>query len=505
MTTGAARWVPGAVLVASAAWIAILTRAVASDSLESYPMVFPDSFDWITNALRYTGIPLQVSWRAVLTPFIQAGLFALHAEWLIPLLGPCWFIATVLALVTLGRRLVGEAALWAAVLFAANHHVLAHGLVIGSDMLMIALNTTGLLATGLAVEEREPRWLLLAVPVLALGWLAQPLAPLLAPTLAALLLARGPGAARALASWRTAAGALALGVLVLVAAEGLRFGLTGVSSTTIERPFGFPAGHLVYYLWASLAVWSWPVLALVVTGAAAALRDDRCRPLAVVALVLIATHILFFGLVYDWRDGRFTLYWTVPALLLAGTALARLRPAVRWPVLAAAVLWTNLTVTPDASSHEIAAVWWPGRASVLDYYSSTLRPAAAAPYPFRDALRRWARERRRTFTNARADDPIFSRDRMRAMQAAAALATSDTPLWFQPAADAPVTHKYILRNQLALYARRTVPLVDGPPPGTSGILVAPVAVAERLLAEATGARATVVTRGPRYVVMRVGP
>ena len=103
MTTGPARWAPWAVLAASVAWITVLTRAVASPSLETYPMVFPDSYDWLANALRYTGVPLTISWRVVLTPFIQAALFALHAEWLIPLLGPCWLIATVLALVTLGR------------------------------------------------------------------------------------------------------------------------------------------------------------------------------------------------------------------------------------------------------------------------------------------------------------------------------------------------------------------------------------------------------------------
>jgi 4-amino-4-deoxy-L-arabinose transferase-like glycosyltransferase len=163
------------VLAAGAAWVAILSRAVATESVETYPVLFPDSFDWLTNALRYTGVPLDVSWRAVLTPFLQAALFAMHAEALIPLLGPCWLVATMLVLVTLGRRLVGDAALYAAVLFAANHHVLAHGLVIGSDMLMVALNTTGLLSTALAVERQEPRWLLLAAPAFALGWLAQPL------------------------------------------------------------------------------------------------------------------------------------------------------------------------------------------------------------------------------------------------------------------------------------------------------------------------------------------
>jgi hypothetical protein len=248
---------------------------------------------------------------------------------------------------------------------------------------------------------------------------------------------------------------------------------------------------------------------LAIAGAAVALRRDRCRPLAATALVLVATHVVFFGLIYDWRDSRFVLYWTVPALLLAGTALARLRPAVRLPVLAAAVLWTNLTVTAYAGSHEVATVWWPGHATVLDYYSGRLRPAEAAPYPFRDALRRWARERRRAFEGARADDVYFSRDRVRAMRAAAALAPPDTPLWFQPAAGTPAAHLYIFRNQLALYARRPVEIVDaagGPPRDTRGILVAPVAVADRLLEERrTGPAPIVVTRGPRYAVLRLGP
>ena len=67
-------------LAAGAAWVAILSRAVATESLETYPVLFPDSFDWLANALRYTGVPLDVTWRAVLTPFLQAALFAMHDE-----------------------------------------------------------------------------------------------------------------------------------------------------------------------------------------------------------------------------------------------------------------------------------------------------------------------------------------------------------------------------------------------------------------------------------------
>jgi hypothetical protein len=505
------------VLAAGAAWVAILSRAVATGSLETYPVLFPDSFDWLANALRYTGVPLDVTWRAVLTPFLQAALFAMHDEALIPLLGPCWLVATILVLVTLGRRLVGDAALYAAVLFAANHHVLAHGLVIGSDTLMVALNTTGLLSTALAVERQEARWLLLAAPAFALGWLAQPLAPLLAPTVALMLLARGPGPARALAARPAAAGALALAGLILAGAEGVRFGLTGLINpiSKIVRPVAFPAPYLSHYLWASLAAWSWPVLALAVGGAIVALRDGRCRRLGAAAIVLIATHLLFFGLVYDWPDSRFVLYWTVPALLLAGTALTRLRPAARWPLMAAAVLWTNLnvaTITGDhglGGSQDLAAVCWPGHAVVLDRASGTLRPAATAPYPFRDGLRRWARARRRASTLAGSDDIYFSLDRLRATRIAAALAPAGTPLWFELLPGLPRPHVYILRNQLPLYARRPVEMLDaatGPPPGASGVLIAPVAVADRLLAEQRGGSPpTLIHRGPRYAVLRVAP
>jgi hypothetical protein len=176
--------------------------------------------------------------------------------------------------------------------------------------------------------------------------------------------------------------------------------------------------------------------------------------------------------------------------------------------MAAAVLWTNLTVAATVNSFELAAVWWPGRATVLDHFSGVLRPAEAKPYPFRDGLRRWARERRRTFADARGDDEYFALDRLRAIREATALAADGSPVWFAPRPDTPRPHLYIFRNQLPLYARRPIEMVDptdGPPPDTSGILVAPVAVAERLLREERpGPAPTLVRRGPRYAVLRFG-
>src|SRR5438067_5237152 len=76
------------------AYMAATVATVARETVDTYPLKYPDSFDWLTNGLRYAGVPVECTWRSLLNPLVYAGLFALHLDDAIIFLGPLYLLAT---------------------------------------------------------------------------------------------------------------------------------------------------------------------------------------------------------------------------------------------------------------------------------------------------------------------------------------------------------------------------------------------------------------------------
>jgi len=499
-----------------AAYVATAVAPLRRESLDTYPLKFPDSFDWLTNGLRYAGIPVECTWRSILNPLVYAALFDLHLDDAIPFLGAVYLCATTAMLLTIGRRAAGTAAIFCAALYVSNHAVLANAFTISSDILSIGLGSLGLLAFHAAIEEERSALLYVAAAGLSLGFLAQASAQFLLP--ACVLTATYDPAAPSGFSWRRWGrlvrsphtwGAVALAALCPLALSILRYALVGVvrprSGVAHEELIAFGVRNVPYYAWSTLASLSLPVAALAALGVVSGLRAaDRRLTLALVAAA--GTNFAFFTFAYGWRDNRFVLYWTLPCTLLAGAALARLPWRMGAVMLAVALVYGNLALTADVTPFDPAIVWSPWRASAMDYYSAAIHAAAGPIRPYSVALHRWARRRRATFSDPSADDIYYSRERELIGRLASSYTRSEQTLFFHPGADTSPGEIYILKNQLALYARRRVSVLahDGEaPPADAVVLVRSADVSSLETRWATAGRIAILERRPRYALIRL--
>lgn len=467
----------GVVLVAYVAWVAAVPLG---DPLPAWTLQHADSYDWLTNALRYTGVPVDSTWRSMILPFVYAAFLHLSLDDLIPWLGPLYLLGVVGMLLTLGVRAAGWAAVAAATLTATNHMILGFGLTIGSDVAASVLGLTGLLALYVAIHEESPRHLYLAAAMLVLGTLVQPTIPFEIPGLACVVLydprARfGVGIGHLGWVWRSRHGLGAAGVAaaIIVAAYGLRGFLAGEMwpNLTVKHVglVELSLQHWWFYLLCSVGAWSIPVTALLIVGVWSGLRDSTRRRLTLGLLGTLIGAAAFFAFAYGWRANRFVVYWTLPGLLLAGLGVEALG-RLRWPVLLLAAVYGNLVVraTSEPPGLEAVLVRWPAKAVVLRYgaippYGLWIAPTDSRGVDYRHALKRWVREKRRQYSRPRADEPGFGRAR-RLIGMLAGLQTRPADVvYLRPEADANPTIVYMWRNQLALAARRRVVALRGDP------------------------------------------
>jgi hypothetical protein len=472
---GALRGLRLGVGAAIAAYLALIAAIVAGDSLAAYPFMHPDSYDWLANGLRYTGVPVASTWRVVLAPFVYAALFALRLENLIPFLGLVAVFGTAAMLLTLGWRAAGAAAVWGALLLAANHLVVGHALSVQPDVWSAGLGLTGLLALAVALEARMPGHLYGAAAALTLGGLAQPATPFLVPACLVMLLydpdaprGIGLGTLRWLAGRRETWGAVALAAGILAAAFVARWVLVGVAWPTTAIIHGgwivpgvFPDA-VGFYAFATAADWSIPVLLLALVGAGYGLRRRPWRRLTLGLVVAVLANAGMFTLLYTgYRENRFVVYWTMPALLLAGIGLRSLRPPLALAVAVVAMVATSYTIGHWARpGTEPALVLAPG--FVLEgRYTAFEQPwrveeSRVRARPFPAMLARWARERRRLFAQRDGDDVQYARARELLGRLATFHVRPGQALFVHFAPDENGTHVYMLRNQFALYAGRRV-------------------------------------------------
>jgi len=461
-----------------AAYLGVVALTAAGDTLAAYPLMHPDSYDWLVNALRYTGLLVDSTWRAVAGPFVYAVLFALRLENLIPFLGLAGVLATAVMLLTLGWRAAGAAGPWAAALLAANHLVLGHALSVQADVWSAGYGITGLLAFGLALEARRPAWLYLATTALMLGFLSQPSTPFLVPALALMALydpeARHGVGARSLRwlLWTPHAwGALAVSLAILVGSFWLRGVLSGmpwwVSGVNFRDVMALDLAPalVTFYAWASIADWSIPVALLALLGAVHGLGRPASRRLTLGLLAAVAGNLAVFACVYTgYRENRFVLYWTMPVMLLAGLGLASLRLPLALAVGAVAIIATNLTAVQDARpGTEPVMVLWTDRVLEARYgtieHPWSVAPVASPARGFRSVLAHWLAARRAELARLELDDVFYARERELIGQLAGLHVDPADTLFLHFAPDAIVTHTYMLRNQFTLSARRRTEVV----------------------------------------------
>jgi hypothetical protein len=470
VTEGRSRWLVGCVLVVYVWWVA---GAALGDTLSRYALQHPDSFDWLANGLRYAGVHVDSTWRAVLQPFVYAVFFRLRLENAIPLLGGMWMSLLIVGLLTIGWRAAGWAAVAGAVLAVTDHLILGFGLSIGSDVASATLGFLGVLALYVAVAHDAPGWCYLATTALALGQLTQPSVQFLAPGVAAVLLydpgARfgvGLGAMRRLARSPHAWASMATGLGLLGGAHLLRAHLIGIwrPETGVRHmdTLGVSLARWRFYLWCSVAAWSIPTTLLAVFGASVGVARGTTRRLTLALLGTLAGPFAFFAFCYTWSDNRFVVYWSVPAFVLAGLGVAALGRRAGSLALVVAMVAGNVTVLSGGPpGYDPVMTVGCSRSWRFEYVANELghehvvRTTERARF-YRRALERWVDARRKRFDQRRADDIYYGRGRELIGQLASLYIPENGALLAHLGpAEYPV-FQYILRNQFGLYSRRRV-------------------------------------------------
>jgi hypothetical protein len=340
--------------------IALLLAARGGFGFDTYPWLFPDSYDWLTNGLAYSGLvaDLSISHRAMLLPLLTSILLRVGLESVVPLIGTFAFAALLLisfrSLTALVSRELGTLS---AVLLACSSPLLFQSGFVGSDVLAV-LCLTGLNLSYLKYLNSNARQPLVTAALwAALGVHAQYIEVIWLPFLLVGLGVEsrdgGIGFSFAQLKRRAVSRDMALACLcgVTVAAlillpRLLKYGIV-YAPHVVHLPLVSPSSRNIFpYLVGFTGQLSWPVAMMALTGACFGFRQRETQTLSLLCAGWITVIGGFFVVFYSWFDIRFVIYITVPTIILAAVGIIemsrslskRLRrdsPALRGSITAA--------------------------------------------------------------------------------------------------------------------------------------------------------------------------
>ncbi len=308
-----------------------------------------EAFEYIR--LYYSRYPaLSLGHHPVLLPLLEAPLFALFGisvstARLIPLAS--LLVATVFLQLLVNRRYGRLAALAAGLLFATSPMIVRSSRTVMAEMPALALIMAAVYFLWRFCETERRSALVGATVTFALSIYARPMAVLVAPALAVMVLAMLP-----LRRIFRRDVLVALAAVALLSAPALAVPL---ALSTSNASGVITAAHLesrsdtaTLLQWALQPQLAWLVLAA--AGAAvliALLRRDSFALFLIVWVAGVAPALFFFGgSVYE--GPRYTLYWVPAICALAGSALAGWRTRLV-PTAIAALLAVGLFVQINRS------------------------------------------------------------------------------------------------------------------------------------------------------------
>jgi hypothetical protein len=311
---------------------------------ESYPWLFPDSFDWLVNGLRYSGVEgatFEISHRAMLLPLVYAGLIRLGIDNLIVLFGTLFHCLTPLVVYYFVQKTDSrKVAWWAALLSLLSYTALGQSSFVGSDTAAHFFLVVTALALSTFSRTGELRWITWALIAGAVGVHAQYIGIILAPALVLSLflfeekgtmrIGFGRCAALVRSPQAYCAVLLALGVgLLLFLPRLLEFKVLYTERVQHGSLVRFHVDQPLLYIVGIVSSFSWPIALLALIGTFTGLAAASARRSTIFYLLWILDIFLFFSFLYTWKDVRFLLYVTVPVMVLASRGLVWILSAFR--------------------------------------------------------------------------------------------------------------------------------------------------------------------------------
>lgn len=336
----------------------------ASFTLSDYPWMFPDSFDWLVNGLRYTpGSPdFEISHRAMLLPISFAFLSVFSSPNLIVLFGS---FSYMLGAVILFRGLDGLCSqfvrLVSTLLYLLSPFILGQSAFVGADVVANAL-LCGMAISFLRFQVLgNSKYLLLSALFFAVGIHAQYINIIFLPTIALALMLDDQGClnfgtGRRLITSLHAYFALGLALLVatlFLLPRFIEFGTIyeeKVKHASLIH-FHFQSKGWAYYAASSLGAFTWPVVLLFLCGVlkGAIMHKGKNRALFYFMILWFLVVLGFFATLYTWLDSRFLIYISVPVYILAAGALESItnRFYIRSTTTAVILLFSQITASTD--------------------------------------------------------------------------------------------------------------------------------------------------------------
>lgn len=345
------------VLLLSLASVLYIVRQ--SFVLFDYPWMFPDSFDWLVNGFRYGAghSTYTISHRAMLLPLsVALASYINMVDW-VPMFGTAFYLFGAVLCFFCLSRLTSRFVQWTTtLLYVVSPFILGQSAFVGADVAANAL----LLGTALFFIRYKVNLgrenLLYSGVLFALGLHAQYINVIFLPTFI-------------LAMFTNAQGKLSFEMWPRVLTDKA-FYLTGICSVAVGFIFFLPRiyefgvlyeehvqhGSLVnfyrdgfsYYLVASLAAFSWPVLTAALVGSIRSFfaSERKTRAIAQFLLCWIVVVGGFFACLYTWKDSRFLLYISTPIYFLAAYGIEA-TGKVRVPLAGVIVFFSHLVPTTD--------------------------------------------------------------------------------------------------------------------------------------------------------------
>lgn len=370
----------------------LLSLARSGFAIEDYPWMFPDSFDWIANGLRYglDGATFNISHRAMLLPLVVATGVRFDSLDQVALFGSCFYlIGAAVIYIGLGGICSKFVRISTTYLYLFSPLVLGQSAFIGSD---VAANV---LLTGTALWflryqlSRKSKYLLVSALFCAVGVHTQYINLIFLPTLLLMLVFDDKcklnfGTAKALLKNPWAYASLLLAATVVIAfllPRLLEFEMLyeeKVQHGSLVRLYwnGWP-----YYLAGSLAAFSWPVLGAAMLSVRCLWSKNKTRLTWIYFITWIAVVAGFFAALYTWRDTRFLLYVSTPIFVLAMMGVEALitNKAICWFVGISIALFSHLTPSTDPFDFSFALSPWHS-ASINERFELKSITSPVQPY-----------------------------------------------------------------------------------------------------------------------------
>ncbi len=344
--------------LAAANFLALAPYLVYHDLNLNYPFMMADSWDWVANGLNLAGHEVRYSVRAPFLPLVVAALDGIGLlSWLPVLIQIAVLLATVVLYLAVRRESGPHVAFAAALFVIANESWRRQSLDVAADVLVGCLIFLALAA--LQCARTAPRWYVAAGVVAGLSAITQQVG-LLVVAAAAVVVLLGLRREHLRACWLWF-GALLLGLPFAgwTLWKWIVFGTAGDAGVRQWAMVRLHSDAVFHYAWALAGYLGVPGLALAVAGALATVWRSRNRELSIMGGTASAATLLFFALLYEFRDGRFLAVAFLPLVLLMAEAVHRLRrPLLRWGAVAVVCIWgaQPLPSGPDRSS---LLLLWP--------------------------------------------------------------------------------------------------------------------------------------------------